>query len=74
MKPQAREKIDFMFHFWGEAFLCALDNATLGEVRLKRWQKIIGTALINGLYSDAIYAARKFRELPEPTVEEETMQ
>ncbi len=64
MKPQPRERVDLMFRFWGEAFLCALDNQTLGETRLQRWRKLIGPALINGLYSDAIYAARAFLDLP----------
>lgn len=54
-----------MFHFWGEAFLCALDNQTLGERQLKRWVKLLGHSIVNGLYSDAIYAARAFLELPE---------
>lgn len=65
MKPAEKARVDFMFHFWGEAFLCALDGETLGERRLKRWHKLLGPSITASLYSDAIYEARKFRELPE---------
>jgi hypothetical protein len=65
VKPVEKARVDYMFHFWGEAFLCALDGVPVDQYRIKHWQRLLGAPLTASLHSDAMYEARRFRELPE---------
>jgi hypothetical protein len=61
-KPSA---IDYMFHFWGRAFLLALDGDGLHARELNRWQRLLGYSILSDTYMNAIREAKKWKSLPE---------